>query len=237
MYKLEMIGFDARELWLDSDSQWDKNTHNTFLLRREVLKPLSVDRLVWYSVFTEKTISRIWENKLPQSIYFTDVWNMTFSEKNFLQTPPDKYLFNGIWRNLNTLNTYLQEHWQDDWKPCAIIAIQEIINLETFEDDEDNSFLPPIVPNEVQDDWVLLGYDVADYYLYSGLADGGIQDELFSKIKPEWVDNLNDYHLFTNPQTAFDYIEFANARIPTHQPFYVYALYLVKSVRALLPKR
>lgn len=236
MYKLEMVGFDARELWLDIDSQWDKNECNTFLLRHDVLKPLSVDDFVWYSVFIEKTTSRIWEGKSTQSMYLTDSWKTTFSENRFLEAP-DLYQPRRVWTDLNSLTRYLHQNWQDDWKPCAIIAVQEIINLDTIEDEENNDFQPRIEPNEVQDDWVLLGYDVADYYLYSGLADGGIQDELFSKIKPEWVDNLNDYHLFTNPQTAFDYIEFANIRIPTHQPFYVYALYLVKSVRALLPKR
>lgn len=234
MYRLEMVGFDARELWLDIASQWDTQARHIFLLRQDVLKPLSADSYVWYSVFDEKNTPRIWKDKSLQPIYLSDEWRITFLENRHLSAS-EIYRPHGVWTNLDAMIDYLNKNWQDNWKPCAIIAVQEVFPLDSEVDKDD--FKPPIEPNQVQSDWILLGYDVADYDLFSGLADGGLQDELRAKIKPEWVDNLNDYHLFTNPQAAFDYVEFANTRIPTHMPFYVYAVYLVQLVRASLPQK
>jgi hypothetical protein len=46
-----------------------------------------------------------------------------------------------------------------------------------------------------------------------------------AKLRHVWHDYLNEYHLFTEPQKAFDYIPVANLRYPSHMPYYVYALY------------
>lgn len=230
MNKFQMVGFDARELWLDTSSHWNQMMRHMYLLRPETIKPLSVDNYVWYSVFSEKTIPRIWENKELQAVYHTEEWRHTFSDNNRLQKP-DLYQPRRVWTNLDSLMGYLKQNWQQDWKPCAIIAIQELMLA-----DETYSVELQVKPDSIREDWKLLGYDIADYELYSGLCDGEITDRLSTQIKPEWKENLNDFHLFTNPDIALDYISFANARNPSHMPYYVYALYLVQTVRSSLPQ-
>ena len=46
-----MIGFDAREWWLDFQREWDDKRKSVFLLNEDIEKPLSVDDTVWPSLF------------------------------------------------------------------------------------------------------------------------------------------------------------------------------------------
>jgi hypothetical protein len=73
----------------------------------------------------------------------------------------------------------------------------------------------------------LLGYDVADRWLLSGLSDCGWAP---GEIRPSgaWsVAQLNEHHLFHEPERAFEYVEAVNLRVPEHAPFFVYSLYLL----------
>ena len=46
-----LLGFDAREMWLDFSEDWTEERKRSFLLRRDIIKPLSTDTTVWPSVF------------------------------------------------------------------------------------------------------------------------------------------------------------------------------------------
>ncbi|QRK05845.1 hypothetical protein JQX13_37765 [Archangium violaceum] len=48
-----LLGFDARELWLDVGSQWDASRRGLYLLREDARKPLATDATVWPSLFGE----------------------------------------------------------------------------------------------------------------------------------------------------------------------------------------
>jgi hypothetical protein len=48
-----VIGFDAREVFVDPAKAWTPERRRDHLLRSDVAKPLSVDALVWPSVFHE----------------------------------------------------------------------------------------------------------------------------------------------------------------------------------------
>ncbi len=229
MNKLQMVGFDARELWLDASSQWNDMMRQKYLLRSDVVKPLSVDKYVWYSVFSEKSAPRIWEDKALKAMYYAKEWQSTFSENNRLQKP-DLYQPRRVWTNLDSLMNYVNQNWKQDWKPCAIIAIQEVMVGDSAQGAE-----VQIEPRDTSEDWTLLGFDVADYELYSGLCEGEITGTLSTLIKSDWRKHLNEFHLFSNPEIAFDYIDFANARNPSHMPYHVYALFLVQTMRASLP--
>lgn len=45
-----VLGFDAREMYVDPRDQWGPDRRATYLLRLDATKPLSIDRLVWPSV-------------------------------------------------------------------------------------------------------------------------------------------------------------------------------------------
>src|SRR5690242_11063009 len=46
-----LLGFDAREMWLDPQDDWPPARKKGYLLRDDVAKPLSTDTAVWRTVF------------------------------------------------------------------------------------------------------------------------------------------------------------------------------------------
>ena len=80
-------------------------------------------------------------------------------------------------------------------------------------------------PAEPEKSWTLLGYDVADGSLYSGLSNCGYAPEDSDRLREKWAPTLNEHHLFRDQDPAFAFAEVMNARDPCHAPFYVYSLY------------
>jgi len=231
MYKNVVIGFDAREMWLDVDSQWTQDTKDLrqkkdeLLLKQDVLKPLSVDHYVWHSVFSELLEPRLWRSVARQDKYSGSEWDNVFLESRKL-SEPDNYRPRNLWRNLSSLQSYLQQSWGSVWKPCYLVAVVEVMSDDLDIEEEEGTEL--ISPSVIDSQWKLLGYDVADYELYSGLFNGIMDPQQATKLRREWRDDLNEYHLFAEPQKAFEYITVANLRYPSHMPYYVYALYGVQ---------
>src|SRR3990170_299467 len=94
-----LLGFDARELWLSPDDLWDAQRKETFLLRFDVGKPLSIDTLVWPSLFDT-----------GQGI------GLHKAERARLQLagiPVPAYIGAnaGLWDSLAAARSYLAEHW------------------------------------------------------------------------------------------------------------------------------
>jgi hypothetical protein len=225
MYRNEVVGFDAREMWLDVDSQWTQSQRDAFLLRQDVLKPLSVDSYIWYSVFSELLAPRLWLSVKRRPQYLGGEWNTVFSEAR-KPSIPDSYRPRRAWRNLALLQNHLQETWGNLWKPCCLVAIAEVISNEV-DTDEEYEGPEPISPKAVDSQWQLLGYDVADYELYTGLFNGVITPDEAAKLRHDWEPYLNENHLFSEPEKAFDYITVANRRYPSHIPYCTYALYRI----------
>src|SRR5258708_23515871 len=90
-----LLGFDAREMWLDGEEYWLEERKRTFLLRKDIVQPLSTDTLVWRSVFdVEQTLHR------PQ-------WTGPIQE---------------LWDNLATLQANMDTAWSERTLPSWIIA-------------------------------------------------------------------------------------------------------------------
>jgi hypothetical protein len=233
MHHQVVVGFDAREMWLDPVSQWSQRTADLYQLKDElwlkldIEKPLSVDEYVWHSVFSELHDPRLWATVERLKQYVSPEWDETILKKSKLSVPDDIFTRGGSWRNLASMQDYLLKSWGAVWKPCYVIAVAEVLNDEDDEEDE-NGGLEPISPAVISDQWELLGYDVADYDLFSGLFGGRMDPAMAAKYRQDWADHLNENHLFSDPQKAFDYISVANVRKSDHRPFYVYALYGVE---------
>jgi len=71
----------------------------------------------------------------------------------------------------------------------------------------------------------LLGYDVADCDLLSGLANCGYTPQEAASLTPPWAPLLNEWHLFGNVADATAFAAVTAARVPEHAPFYVYGIY------------
>ena len=74
----------------------------------------------------------------------------------------------------------------------------------------------------------LLGYDVADYYLMSGLANCGYSPEEAASLAPAWAPLLNEWHLFDNPADATAFAAVTAKRVPEHAPFFAYGIYQLR---------
>jgi hypothetical protein len=75
----------------------------------------------------------------------------------------------------------------------------------------------------------LLGYDVADYYLMSGLANCGYSPaEEAASLAPDWAPRLNEWHLFRDPADATAFAAVTAERVPEHAPFFAYGIYQLR---------
>ena len=85
----------------------------------------------------------------------------------------------------------------------------------------------PIRPGQ-QQSYDFLGYDVADYWLLSGLTNCGYKPEEAASLAPVWVPRLNDWHLFDDPDDAETFAEVMDQRVPEHAPFYAHGIYQLR---------
>lgn len=108
----ELVGFDAREMWQAYADTWTAERRQMFLLRADLLKPLSTDSLVWDSLFN--------------SMLAEDTLDVPFYTGPF-----------GLWDDLERMRAYLASAWGTAWKPCWLIAITLV-----HEDGEPNEIQP-----------------------------------------------------------------------------------------------
>src|SRR5947209_10085650 len=200
-----LLGFDAREMRLDFSQDWSEERKRSFLLRRDIVKPLSTDTTVWQSVFdVDQTLQR------PQWIGPTGQ----------------------LWENLPALEQYVSTAWSKRGEPYWVIAITLSADIAS---DEDRAYWNDrrgeIMPSVADPSWHLLGYDVADSYLLSGLTNlswgiGNKEEvqDMYEKYSP----SLNEYHLFTSVEPAAAFIPLAEEGARAHAPFFVFGLWLIK---------
>jgi hypothetical protein len=76
------------------------------------------------------------------------------------------------------------------------------------------------------DDWILLGWDIADQWLLSGIANCGKEAEEWRPIRKRWVDEVNEHNLFSDYGSADECRAEVDKLVPEHAPFRVYGLWL-----------
>jgi hypothetical protein len=100
------------------------------------------------------------------------------------------------------------------------------VRITAFMEDEPAPGNPdPAGPAESYD---FLGYDVADYWMLSGLSNCGYKPEEAASLAPVWVPRLNDWHLFDDPDDAETFAEVTDQRVPEHAPFYAFGIYQLR---------
>jgi hypothetical protein len=75
----------------------------------------------------------------------------------------------------------------------------------------------------------LLGYDIANFYLLSGLSNVGYSEDELATLKPVWSPYLNEHHLFTDVDKAHEFKALTSNRVKEHAPFFVFGLYALDS--------
>jgi hypothetical protein len=188
-----LIGFDARENFLSFKNLWNAQRIKGYLLRENLVKPLSVDVMVWDSIFHVLGVS------IPDWVGPRQVWNNFEMLNNFIEENQvnSSYWLVGI------------TQWMTEFEKTA------------FED------LYQIKLSVRSKDWKLLGFDVADYFLLSGLMNAGYSAQERKILRQLWAKYLNQYGLFEDFDTALKFKFLTDQRVKEHSPFYVYGMYLI----------
>lgn len=92
-----------------------------------------------------------------------------------------------------------------------------------------SQWLEQTSPAELGDEWALLGYDVADRWLTSGLSNCGYSAAEHLGWVRLWRDKINENHLFPEATDALAFAEATSVRVPEHAPFFVWALLACRS--------
>ena len=193
---------------------WTAELRNLFLLDPGVEWPLSVDTLIWPSVFVSK-LSTI----KPFATIEVDV-----------DAQGSDY-----WLRLQEMRAHVEAH-QSDPSRGVPIAI-ELCSEQPLDDDivpyEEaggiacglwlNATVPAVVPEESE----LLGYDVADAGRISGLTNCGYTEQDQQTLRPAWGSRLNRFGLLQTLDDAIEYRHVSDTRVAEHAPFWIYALWRV----------
>lgn len=195
-----LLGYDAREAPLNPRGTWGKERRQSHLLRQELVKPLSVDSEVWPSVFEVSP-------HLPRPDWTGNVQD--------------------LWDDLQALTKVVEPGISLESEQISYIAVELVSSttsgtmLAVWQD----RVRAAVSPRLIELPRTLAGYDVADYFLLSGLTNCG---------SPHWADpqvwspKLNQYHLFQDAATAVAFKAEADKHVPEHAPFFVFALWLIE---------
>jgi hypothetical protein len=216
-----LLGFDVRECWAMPDPLWDTTRRARYLLRPVIVKPLSADPLVWSSVFDTghgPGLSAAERGRLRLTGVPTPAW-----------IGPNAGLWDDLPRMLATFQHAIPELW-------AVVPAHTVLAISWLSDAGFSTsgvvgpYAAPTTPATRDERWPLLGYDVGDGSLLSGLMNCGYGDDERDALRAQWGHRLNDAHLFHTAADAFAFRTLSNARTPAHAPFFVYGLYAVADV-------
>lgn len=195
-----LLGYDAREGWLEFHDAWNAERRQSHLLRQEIVKPLSVDSGAWPSVF----------ELVPD-----------------LARPAWTGYVQDLWEDLDVLKEDLRQACSLKAKPISWIAVE--LDCATTSktmlavwQDRVRAVVPPRITDVTAR---LAGYDVADYFLLTSLTNCGAPRWTDPS---EWSPLLNQYHLFKGADAAAKFKTEADKHVPEHAPFFVFALWLIQ---------
>ncbi|MGH6892518.1 MAG: hypothetical protein ACREEP_09695 [Dongiaceae bacterium] len=207
-----VIGFDLR-LPADShlDGQWPANRRALFLLRPEIARPLSVDRMVWPSLF-EFPGSNLLASRDAGCVAF--------------ETTRHREVCSLLWSDLPRMTAAIPADIVRLGKSCETVRIDLETEAAVTADGAWGYLLDdPILDDRVQGNWQFLGYDIADAALCSALSNCGYQSSERAQIADIWAARLNEAGLMRDWAAARAFCDLSDRRIREHAPFFVLALY------------
>lgn len=200
-----VLGFDVRLLWEGADDAWTPERRRRFLLREDVARSLSVDPLVWPSIFGDGL----------------NEGQCTDLGLGRLGWPTWRGSNAGLWDDLTAMQAALS----------GIAAVpRQVISIGLVSAQHGDSIAdgPPYLghasPSVLGGAWDLLGFDVADRFLTSGLTNCGYDGKDKVGIAAQWAHLLNEHHLFHRAADALGFCLVADSRVPEHAPFLAFSI-------------
>jgi hypothetical protein len=177
--------------------QWNIERRQRFLLCPEVPLPMSVDTGVWPSLF--------------------DV-----SENGDATT---HYKAFRLWINLSAMRIHIDRNISPDRATEIAIAVLDCGKFGA--DDIWKAVFAEKLDSSIEDSWTLLGYDIADRDLISGLSNCAYNPDEIELLRHDWGKSLNASGLFDQWQDADAFAKLSNTRVQEHAPFHIFALYAI----------
>jgi hypothetical protein len=213
--RAKAIGYDIRQLSTDYvNSLWNTKRRKELLLNDKIEWPLTIDKNLWYSVFTYLGENNPKAEKDPMTIAIKEddvEWN-----HNML----------GYWPNYEDMFRFFISH-----KKNIKTGIPIYVEAYLFDDIPKQVMLEVILEKtfttkEKPEDWILLGFDVADYSFLSGLTNCGYKENIRKDlISSGWLDKLNEFGLLNTLNDALAFKQITDKRVHSLAPFYIYKLF------------
>src|SRR6266851_6775584 len=186
-FEERIVGYDAREFWRPFD--WSEENRNRFLYRLDITKPLSVDVLIWQSIFTSEGRS----------------------------LPIKQFGFQSFWSDFTLLRkavtiAHTEQPLREYRMIAAILMLGDYSKTHRINWDDR---VPPVTPDQRGKNWKFIGYDVADQWALSGLSDCGFvpgHDDI-AALRKRWGPLLNKWHLFDGLDIAIDFKHMSDERM------------------------
>jgi hypothetical protein len=212
------LGYDIRlcaEAYLPG--YWADDRRERYLLRPEIEWPLSIDSMVWPSIFESPGEIQLpgaenWWPERPPTIVAEPV------NKRYDQ-------FMDLWPELGEMLEVFREHASPG--ACGVPIAMDLVEDTRPESTPSSwaSFDTEVSVQARPADWAFLGYDVCDFGWISGLSNCGSAPDEMHRLSRDWKDRLNEFGLFMSATDAGEYCEVTDRRVPEHAPFRVFALY------------
>jgi len=201
-----LLGFDIRIPPEETTALWSPKKRESFLLNPETSHPLSVDDYVWPSVF---------RYHMPPTAILqrtsTIPINPKYTEKN-------------LWLNLAKMRDCYGSSVGASERRGVEVAIELMaksgITLKEF---PSSLLYQEKLPSDVPESAFVLGFDVADAGLTSGLNNTTYTVEDKHGLQG-WSSRLNEYGLFRALEDAHQFRAVTDERNPRHAPHWVYKL-------------
>jgi hypothetical protein len=208
----ELIGFDTRLKAEDYlDRAWTHEKRSMHLLNSEIFWPLSVDLMVWPSIFKYSS-TQVGPIRINMD-GLIDVESISTRHSALV-----------LWPSLADMNNCLGS---SQINLCGIkIAITLHAEKEALSNEYWRAVLyPPLSINDLPKDWRLIGHDIADHDMISGLSNCGYNAEDAASLRNIWKSRINEHGLFDSFDDAMAFKDLTEKRVPSHSPFYIYSLF------------
>lgn len=181
----------------DNPREWDAKRKDQFLFRSDVIQPFSTDTTVWPSCC------------------------------DMDQRPAECIGHQDLWSDLKCLKEYASSREYNDPHSSTIAIAVHLANLSEPEVMDWKSEATLTNPSMIGASWTLLGYDVSDRWLLSGLSNCGFLPEMedVQSLRDTWANKLNERHLFDVLDYAIEFRELSNKRVAEHAPFFIFGIW------------
>jgi len=211
-----LLGFDIRLALEDyATTLWSRRRREIYLLNPDVDRPLSVDNAVWPSFFRFPAL--ISNGVAPHPL-------------TTIQAEAE-YIDHELWLDVSRMRRCFADSASNSSRGMEI-GIELIARPDLTSDQFGSSILEKsTAPSELPTESKLLGYDVADASLLSGLSNCSYSDEERLTLGRKWSAKLNEHGLFADLDSALEYKKITDVRVAEHAPFWVFSLYHLSLAR------